>query len=262
MNINELTPIETKEEFYIKRDDMFSVYGVRGGKVRSAYMLIQEGCKQGFREFVTAGSRFSPQCEIISYLCQALNLKAHLFMPRGENTSVIDHIENNNLSEIHRVKVGYNNVICSYAKQYAQENNFYYIPFGMECKENIEITKYQVANIPSEAKRIVMPCGSGMSMISVITGLNYYKMFDKEVVGISVGKDPIKNFKKYLPTYFSALYNNTQKVKYTILKSELPYEKKAENYKLGDLELDKIYEAKCIPYLKKGDLLWVVGRRV
>lgn len=65
-----------------------------------------------------------------------------------------------------------------------------------------------------------------------------------------------------MPTYFSALYNNTQKVKYTILKSELPYEKKAENYKLGNLELDKIYEAKCLPYLQKGDLLWVVGRRL
>lgn len=262
MDLKELTPIEKIENIFVKRDDTFNIAGVKGGKVRSAYMLIQQGVEQGFREFVTAGSRFSPQCEIVSYLCQYLNLKCNLFMPRGESTSVIEHIENNSLSELHRTKVGYNNVICSYAKAFAIENNFCYIPFGMECEENIEITKHQVANISNEVKRIVMPCGSGMSMISVITGLNYYKMFDKEVVGISVGKDPIKNFKKYLPVYFGALYNNTQKVKYTILKSELPYEKKAANYRLGDLELDRIYEAKCLPYLQKGDLLWVVGKRI
>ena len=27
------------------------------------------------------------------------------------------------------------------------------------------------------------------------------------------------------------------------------------------LELDKVYEAKCLPYIERGDLLWVVGKR-
>ena len=226
MDLKELTPVEKIENVFVKRDDTFSIAGVKGGKVRSAYMLIQEGINKGYREFVTAGSRFSPQCEIISYLCQYLNLKCHLFMPRGESTSVIEHIKNNNLSELHRTKVGYNNVICSYAKTFALENNFCYIPFGMECEENIEITKHQVLNIPKEVKRIVMPCGSGMSMISVISGLDHYEMFDKEVVGVSVGKDPSKNFKKYLPAYFIDIFSVLKKVKYSIIKSELPYEKR------------------------------------
>jgi len=30
---------------------------------------------------------------------------------------------------------------------------------------------------------------------------------------------------------------------------------------LGGLALDPYYEAKCVPYLRPGDLFWVVGRR-
>lgn len=34
-----------------------------------------------------------------------------------------------------------------------------------------------------------------------------------------------------------------------------------KEYTIGNVELDKIYEAKCIPFLKEGDLLWIVGKR-
>ena len=262
MDLRELTPIQKVNDIYLKRDDCFEIYGVKGGKARSAYMLIQEGIKKGYKEFVTAGSRFSPQCEIVSYLCQNLGLKNYLFMPKGKETSVIEHINQNNLSTIFRTNAGYNNVICSHAKKYAEENNCFYIPFGMECQENIGITKHQVQNIPKEVKRIVMPIGSGMSFISVLSGLDYYKMYDKEIIGVSVGKDVTKNLKKYLPcNYFGELFNNIQKIKYTIIKSELAYDTLAPVYNIGNVELDRVYEAKCLPYIKQGDLLWIVGKR-
>lgn len=262
MSLGDLTPVEKVNGIYLKRDDQFEIYNVRGGKARSAYMLIRNGIEKGYKKFVTAGSRFSPQCEIVSYLCQGLGLKNYLFMPKGKETSVIEHINQNNLSTIFRTNAGYNNVICSYAKKYAEENNCFYIPFGMECQENIEITKHQVQNIPKEVKRIVMPVGSGMSFISVLSGLYYYKMYDKEIVGVSVGKDVTKNLKKYLPCeYFGELFNNVQKIKYTIIKSELDYEEFAPVYNIGNVELDRVYEAKCLPYIKTGDLLWIVGKR-
>lgn len=262
IDLKKTTPIEKINGIYIKRDDKFEVYGVKGGKARSAFMLIQEGLKKGYKKFVTAGSRFSPQCEIVSYLCQSLELENFLFMPRGQETSVIKNINSNKLSTVIRTKAGYNNVICSHAIKFAKENNYFYIPFGMECKENIEITKHQVLNIPKEVKRIVIPAGSAMSLISVVNGLDYYKMYDKEILGVSVGKDITKNLQKYLPAnYFATLFENQEKIKYTIIKSELPYETMASEYRIGNLELDRVYEAKCLPYLKKGDLLWIVGKR-
>lgn len=253
IDIKATSPVEKVGNIYVKRDDKFQIYGVCGGKARSAYQLILNGLNNGYTEFVTAGSRMSPQCELVSYLCQNIGVKCHLFMPRGKDTSVIKNINKNDLSELHRTRVGYNSVICKWSYDYAMENNFCYIPFGMECEENLEVTKHQVLNIPKEVKRIVMPIGSGMSFISVVNGLEYYGMTDVEVVGISVGKDITNNLNKYL---------NAPHINFQIIKSELDYEKEAKDCLLGDIELDKIYEAKCLPYLQDGDLLWIVGKRL
>lgn len=56
----DLTPIEEHGGFLVKRDDLFRVAGVRGGKVRSCWHLAQ-----GAEGLVTAGSRSSPQVNIV-----------------------------------------------------------------------------------------------------------------------------------------------------------------------------------------------------
>lgn len=253
-----MTPVEYIDGYYFKRDDKYDACGVKGGKARAAYQLIQDGLSKGYNTFVTAGSRMSPQCEIVSHICEWLSLNCHLFMPRGESTSIIKNISKNKKSEIHRCKVGYNSVICHEAKKYAQKNGFYYIPFGMECWDNIEATKHQVANIPVQVKRIVVPCGSGMSMISILKGLEDYGRDDIRVIGIQVGKDPTSNFKKFLGDKCSlfAKYN------YDIIKSDTDYHVPATITSFCGIELDPIYEAKCIPFIEKGDLLWIVGKRL
>lgn len=252
MDINELTPVEYINNIYFKREDKFNIFNVCGGKARSAYQLISDGIERGYTHFVTAGSRHSPQCEIVSCICENLNVHCHLFMPKGKETSVIKTINNNYLSEIHRTKIGYNSVICKWSRDFSEENNYYYIPFGMECFNNIEITKHQVKNIPNQVKRIIIPVGSGMSFISVLNGLEYYKRTDIEVLGVSVGKDITKNIEKYL---------NAPNIKYTIVKSEVPYDKDIKDNILCGITLDKTYEAKCISYVKPNDMLWIVGIR-
>lgn len=174
-------------------------------------------------------------------------------MPKGKDTSVILNINKNSLSQIHRTEVGYNNVICKWASDYAIENNYCYIPFGMECEENIEVTKRQVLNIPEHIKRIVVPVGSGMNFISIVNGLEEYGMTDKTVLGVSVSKDVTKTINKYL---------NAPNINYEIVKSESDYHKEAEEYTIEGVELDRIYEAKCLPYIEPGDCLWIVGKRI
>lgn len=254
-----MTPVEFVDGFYFKRDDKFEICGVKGGKSRAAYQLIQRGINEGFVEFVTAGSRMSPQCEIVSTICENLGIKCHLFMPSGKETSVLSNINANHNSIIHKCEVGYNSVICSRAEKFAKENGFFYIPFGMECLENIEITKHQVKNMPSDVKRIIITCGSGMSLISVVKGLEFYNMANVKVVGIQVGKDPTRNLNKFLG-YKNNLFGNA--VDYSIIKSPLEYHQVPNITTFCGIGLDPIYEAKCIPFLEKGDLLWIVGKRL
>lgn len=254
MRIDELTPVEYNEEkeIWLKRDDLFEVCGVRGGKSRSAYQVIKELVWQGYNGIVTAGSRQSPQCEIVSYICEDLGIDCVVFMPRGANTSVIDHIEQNMKTHIERVQCGYNNVIIARAKEYAENRGYGYVPFGMECAENVEVTSKQVQNIPKECKRIVIPVGSGMSFSSVVTGLTRYGI-DKPILGIRVGKDPSKIIEQYA--------EGVDFLDYKIIQSPFAYHDALERY-IGDYQLDPIYEAKCYDYLEKGDCLWVVGRRL
>lgn len=49
-------------------------------------------------------------------------------------------------------------------------------------------------------------------------------------------------------------------VKLGLTDAGVPYER-ALRAKVGDVVLDPIYEAECLPFLMEGDLLWVVGCR-
>ena len=249
----ELTPIEKINGIWFKREDKYNIYNACGGKARSAYYLIQKGIAEGYKEFVSCGARTSPQCEIISIICEHLQIPCHLFMPNGPDTSVLKNIYKNHYSTIHRTKVGYNNVLIAWSKEYAKQNNFYYIPFGMECKENIDIISKQVINIPTEVKKIIITVGSGMSLIGLLNGLEQQKWYDKQVLGISVGKDPLKTINKYI---------KAPNIKYSIIKSPFDYDKKPKITNFCGIDLDPYYESKCINYIQEGDLFYIIGKRL
>lgn len=254
MRLDELTPVEYYEDegVWLKRDDMFEVYGVRGGKARSAYQVILELLEQGYKTIVTAGSRQSPQCEIVSFICESMGVDCKLFMPFGGDTSVITNIKNNSHTEIIRVRPGYNNIIIARAREYAENRGCGYVPFGMECARNVEVTSEQVRNIPLECSRVVVPVGSGMSFSSIVTGMSKYGI-EKPLLGVRVGKDPTKIINEYA--------FGLDLMDYEIVESSVDYHDPVEAY-VGGYNLDPIYEAKCFEFLKRGDLLWVVGHRV
>lgn len=254
MRLDELTPVEYYEDegVWLKRDDMFEIYGVRGGKARSAYQVISELLKQGYKTIVTAGSRQSPQCEIVSFICESMGVDCKLFMPFGGDTSVIANIKNNSHTEIIRVRPGYNNIIVARAREYAENRGCGYVPFGMECARNVEVTSEQVRNIPMECSRVVVPVGSGMSFSSIVTGMSKYGI-EKPLLGVRVGKDPTKIINEYA--------FGLDLMDYEIVESSVDYHDPVEAY-VGGYNLDPIYEAKCFEFLKRGDLLWVVGHRV
>lgn len=253
MTIDELTPVEYVEEegIWVKHDDYFNVCGVAGGKARSAYQLISELISEGHTTIVTAGSRQSPQCEIVSCICEELGVNCVVFMPFGGDTSVITHLKANKHTTLQRVKPGYNNIIVTRAREFANDMHYGYVPFGMECAANVEITSKQVLNIPKEVQRIVIPVGSGMSFSSVITGMTRNDIY-KPILGVRVGKDPTKIISEYA--------EGIQFHDYQIVESWNDYHDAVEAY-VGDYQLDPIYEAKCRPFLQEGDMLWVVGRR-
>jgi hypothetical protein len=240
---DDLTPIEKHADIYVKRDDLCSIAGVRGGKVRTCWQL-----SQGASHLVTAGARQSPQVNIVAHIARHVGAACDVFVPEGSLTPESAAAEETGAT-INRVKAGYNNVIKARARDFAKEHNATHIPFGMECQEAVDATAQQVRDIPADVKRIVIPVGSGMSFCGLLKGLADQNL-SIPVLGIQVGADPIARIDKFAPGWQDRA---------EITKSDLEYADHATNTHLGNLKLDPTYEAKCLPFLEPGDLLWVVG---
>lgn len=248
MKQTDLTPVEKHGDIFLKRDDFFEFAGVRGGKVRGCLHVIGDTKPKGL---VTAGSRHSPQINIVAHIAKELGIPSRLHCPTGELGAELIEAQKYG-GEVIQHKAGYNNVICARAIQDAKDTGYLYIPFGMECKETVEATKGQVANLPiDEIERIVVPVGSGMTLAAILTGLQERKI-KIPVVGIVVGADPTKRLNKYAPVFWNQMV--------TFVEAEVDYSVSVEA-KIDDVVLDPIYEAKAAKFLMPRDLFWVIGRR-
>ena len=258
MNIIELTPVEKRGTHYYKRDDAFVINGVCGGKARVINEIVRTQKATGETNFVTCGSRDSRQCEALAKICEHYGVHSHLFMPSGKDTDISLSVAATANATIHRTKVGYNTVLMAESRRFADETGACYVPFGMGMEETLMIQSQQVENIPSDVKRIVVPCGGGMNMIAIIKGLERFKRTDVEVVGVQVGANPDKTFNKWLQ---DTLFERCP-IDYVFVKAEGKYGNAAKETVIDGIELDEMYEAKCIPFLEDGDLLWIVGKKL
>jgi hypothetical protein len=241
-----LTPVERRGDVWVKRDDLFAVAGVRGGKVRSCWHL-----SQGAPGLVTAGSRASPQVNIVAHIAKRLGIPCRVHTPTGDLSPEVREAKSLG-AEVIQHKAGYNNVIIARAREDAARLGWRDIPFGMECHEAVRQTQGQVDNIPDDAKRLVVPVGSGMSLAGILTGLCRIGR-SLPVLGVIVGADPRKRLARYAPAGWRKMV--------TLVPSGLDYHDEAPRQSIAGLSLDPIYEAKCIPFLEPGDVLWVVGIR-
>jgi len=245
-----LTPVEQYGEFYVKRDDAYERAGVRGGKVRTCWRLAQ-----GAVGLVTAGSRSSPQVNIVAHIARELGVPCRVHTPQGElSPEVADAAACG--AEVVQHPAGYNSVITARARDDAASLGWTLIPFGMECEEAVRATASQ-ADLPPGVRRVIVPVGSGMTLAGILTGLARHAS-RTPVVGVSVGADPTARLQRWAPDYPGL----------EIVPPSSDYHAPAPSrVSIGgaDLVLDPHYEAKAAawlgPRLEPGDLLWVVGIR-
>ncbi|MCA1776060.1 MAG: pyridoxal-phosphate dependent enzyme [Loktanella sp.] len=241
----DLTPIEQHGDVWAKRDDLWTFAGAPGGKARTCAAL-----SQGAPGLVTAGSRASPQVNIVAHIAQRLGIPCRAHTPQGELSPEVRAAKAAG-AEVVQHKAGYNNVIIARAREDAAERGWVEIPFGMECEEAVTQTRAQVRDIPEGVERIVVPVGSGMSLAGILWGLIDAGL-TIPVLGVVVGADPTKRLDAFAPSAWRDLVE--------IVTSPHDYHKAVEA-RLGDIQLDPHYEAKCMEFVRPGDLLWCVGVR-
>jgi len=240
------TPVEKHGAFWLKRDDHFVRAGARGGKVRTCWALAQ-----GAPGLVTAGSRQSPQVNIVARIARALGVPCRVHVPSGKLTPELVAAQEAG-AELVQHRPGYNTVLLARARADAADRGWREIPFGMECQEAVEQTASQVPpKFPKGVRRLVVPVGSGMSLAGVLAGLAHQGI-RLPVIGVTVGADPAKRLDRYAPGW---------RERVELVDSGVDYHQSARETQLDGVALDPIYEAKCLPFLKPGALLWCVGIR-
>lgn len=247
-----LTPIETRslpngDPVRVKRDDLYrSPGGAPGGKARTCHAIATTAT----RGLVTAGSRSSPQVNIVARIGAAMGLPVRVHTPTGKPGPEVEQAVSYGAQRVEHFP-GYNTVIVARAREDALQRDWTYVPFGMETPVAVEQTATQLVDLPDDVERIVVPVGSGMSLCGIVAGLRDAGR-RVPITGVVVGADPAPRLDQYAPFWPDMV---------ELVNADRAYHVPADVTVIDGLEVDPIYEAKCLPYLRRGDLFWVVGIR-
>lgn len=251
-NTPDVTPIEAHGELWFKRDDLYAFGGSRGGKVRTCLAIARgnpdEPPPVGL---VTGGSRQSPQVNIVAGVAAALGIGCRAYTPHGDWTPEMAAAAAHGADIVQR-EGGYAPNLAIWAHDDAAETGWREVPFGMECDAAVEANAAQVVDIPDGVQRIVIPVGSGMTLAGILHGLRRGG-YTIPVLGVVVGGAAEERLDKWAPDGWRDMV--------TLVESDLEYHDRAPVTVIDGVEVDPIYEAKCLPYLEPGDLFWIVGRR-
>jgi len=243
------TPVQAIDGYFFKRDDYFQFGGANGGKVRAMIKLAE-----GAKGIITCGDRLSTQIPRAALVAKALGLPCRIHTAKGPFTPGMSEAKAAG-AVILQHGPGRLSQVKAEAKKDAAKEGFTLIPWGLEHPEAPELTATQVQPIPKTAKRIVVPVGSGMTLCGILKAIARKDAPPLPILGVVLGGNVEKRLDEYAPV------NWRDMVKLIKSKQEYHAEAPAADQNFHGVPLDPIYEAKCVPFLKPGDLLWIVGRR-
>jgi len=242
--VNDLTPVERHGDIWLKRDDLFEVSGVRGGKVRTCYALAQ-----GAKGLATSSHRASPMAAYVANIARGLGIPCRVHIPQGPTTPEMEAAKAAG-AEMVPWRAGYTSVLSARAREDALARGWTEIPFGMQSTTAVEQTAGQVANLPEEATRLVVSVGSGLSISGILHGLDRVGRSTLPVLGVVVRASPLKRLAQFAPKGWEQ--------RATLVQSVHPYERHVDAM-IDDVVLDPVYEGKCKEYLLPGDVFWMIG---
>lgn len=254
MNTNEYdtpTPLETRGAFLFKRDDLWNHGHSTGAKSRT--MLKHHNGAAGL---ISGGTRISPQIERVALTAKQLGVPCRVHTGNGKFTSEMQTVIDAG-GELLQHRPGYLTVISKRLHDDAAAHpDWQFWPFGMGRQEYIDDIAIQVAALDlGDFNDIIVPCGSAMTLLGILQGLdNVGAREHQKVIAITLGADPTDRLDKFRPGW-------RDDPLLTLTPSGIDYEKTANPNAIEGITLDPHYEAKCVPFLKERDLLWIVGLR-
>lgn len=239
----ERTPVEAHGDYLVKRDDAWSYGGAAGAKAR-AIRAIAAGCAG----IISAGARISPQLERAALVARAMGLPARLHTGGGGLTAELATAQQAGATLLRHTPARLSVIRARFRTDTAAHPDWAAIPYGMEHPTYFAQVAAETGNLPGGRYRLVVPCGSGSTLAGILAGRVPAGV---DIVAVRVGGDAAPILDRRAPGWSDRV---------RLVTSRYAYTEQAPN-RLGALILDPHYEAKCLPYLRPGDVLWAVGVR-
>ena len=243
---NELTPVvwDGSLNCWTKRDDAFQIGPACGGKARAILLLAQ--ANKPLRGLVAACGAISTVMIAAGAVARHVGVPCRMYVPARATPTPEMSVARALGVGFEDIRPGYPAVVEARARAFAQKSRWLLLPFGLESETAVAATAAQVENLPwGKFSRIVIVAGSGVNLAGVLRGLEHRECFGK-VLAVVVGRDPRQLVKRWAPEW------------------HVDYKFALLGYGTAVAEpggFDPYYEAKALPFLEEGDLLWVVGRR-
>jgi 1-aminocyclopropane-1-carboxylate deaminase/D-cysteine desulfhydrase-like pyridoxal-dependent ACC family enzyme len=269
MNINDLTPIDEYNGYLRKRDDLFTIDGISGGKVRQCYNLVKDNLehikKDCLSTIITAAGLPSPQSTIVACVAKHFGLKCIVSVPKYDNDKIDYNRINVSIAQKFGANIyGVNNTNLSGPEKdvemMCKQYNYFRVKFGMNGKSVMDTISHQVQNIPTSVKNVVCIAGSGLSALGIMKGLGVYNKSVENIHIVALSDYFSLNKKKWYD-----VLPNEQKFngEVYIHKSDIPYQTfhQIDN----GFEFDLTYESKAWQWMidnippSNETLFWMVG---
>ena len=254
-DIYSLSPVEQYGNFFVKREDLFRLGAVNGGKLRQALYLMVDAKEKGALTFMTGSSYLSPQLPIVATVARELNTPAHLFTGASPRTYTESHYGKVALAagaEVHYSRCARNNALYADIRKYSPRlPSPFIIEQGMTSMDDrhyFDLLSRQVSNCP-DAENFVIICGSAMNSIGVLHGIAKYGKRYKNILLLGVA--PNRNNK--IQAVAQKLGLSIPAYTYIDAHSRLPGYKYENTYSesIGNIKLHPRYEAKAMRFLRR-----------
>lgn len=243
----DLTPVEEYDGIWVKREDLWTRGGASGGKSRAMFTATE-----GAAGLITAGSRNSAQIERGALVARALGVPARIHTGHGRDTPEIATCRAAGATVLQAKPARLTVIRARFRDDVDAHPGWASFPFGMDSEVYLRQVARQVENVPAGVSRVVVPYGSGMTLAGVLRGLAAHGRQGLPVLAVSVGQGSHDYLDRYAPGW---------RARVDVVEHPSEYSVHARVTRWRGVQLDPVYEAKCVDYLRPGDLLWTVGLR-
>lgn len=250
----DITPVEEVEGVYYKRDDRAFYSGPEypsGLKVRQYITMADQ---QPGAPMLVGCSADSAMQIYVAAAAKIKKVQGVVYTAARKVKSAATQYAYSMGATVHEIRPAYLSCVRARARDYGRtvEGGVVRWNFMFALKD----AAHQAQNIPTDAKRVVVPTGSGLVASGILAG-----MAEK---GLNI---PVVAVATSTMAKADNILANAQKITdkplpaFELVRHAYPYKKPVVAFLPGGDVLDPFYAAKAFEYLQEGDCFWIPGVR-